>query len=361
MRLSKEPLYCQLKKILLAYIRDKKPSQLMGERELAVKYSVSRKTVRRAIKELTLEGYVHPVQGRGIVVLSNDAPAMKNHVLVILNSFEMIRPEEYEVYKVLEKRLTDSGLSPVVKFVDPFDPQLPGKLKPFTDASYIVVICCGICGRRDIYELLREKLNRTIVAGGFHRIFLRCLREDNPFFNFVVDDISQGIRKLADYLIEQGHKRIAFVGVDKDDTDHLPVIKKAMEECGLQFDGLLFEHSYGIRHQGFDAAEKLLKRSRDFTAIMAHEDLCALGVMERLILDGISIPNEVSVTGYNNLSDSKNYPVPLTTIDRNLESYADLIVAFAKECGNRPASWNQFREIVPSELIIRQSTGTPRT
>ena len=102
-----------------------------------------------------------------------------------------------------------------------------------------------------------------------------------------------------------------------------------MAEFGVSLRPELTEHIvYGTRVEGYKSMERILARNVDFTAVICHNDNCALGVEERLLIAGKRIPEDVSVIGFDNLKECADYPVPLTICAGDLEEIIQEVIAY---------------------------------
>lgn len=153
------------------------------------------------------------------------------------------------------------------------------------------------------------------VLPGFEQ---RCLTCDNY----------TGERLAVDELIRQGHTKIAFVGSSHKILD-------SKERRNGYLDSL---KSHNIKHErklmvsgdpslegGADAAIKLLRHctpGEDFTAIACYSDVMAAGVMGVLYQNKIKIPDDISITGFDNLYLSRCLIPQLTTVDNPVSTMA---------------------------------------
>ena len=156
-----------------------------------------------------------------------------------------------------------------------------------------------------------------------------------------------------------GHRHIAAVGISVDQVRALS-LAEALGRHGLRLAPELDIMANGYHRDGFLATEKLLRSGRPFTAVVAQNDICALGVMERLMAEGLKVPQDVSVVGFDNLFESASYPVPLTTSGPD----RDEVVHFALEllgAGQAPMAENLvYGKVVEPVFVARESTGPAR-
>lgn len=119
------------------------------------------------------------------------------------------------------------------------------------------------------------------------------------------------------HLIELGHQAIACVTgplLLEDSKARLQGYREALEEVGIPYkEELIFEGHYD-RESGVKAADVLIKK--EITAIFAFNDMSAYGVYNRLKKKGISVPEDISLVGYDNIFFSEILDVPLTTINQ---------------------------------------------
>jgi LacI family transcriptional regulator len=108
---------------------------------------------------------------------------------------------------------------------------------------------------------------------------------------------------------------------------------------------------YGMR--------ELLLRNRDFTAVFAATDELALGAMRVLKDEGILVPEDISVVGFDDI-DISSYIIPrLTTIRQPLDKIGEQTALTLHKCITG-VSVNATDMILPYKLIIRESTSPPK-
>lgn len=134
----------------------------------------------------------------------------------------------------------------------------------------------------------------------------------------IINDDVLGIKLVVEHIAELGHRDIAFVGgprgLSTSDARHRGFIA-AMRAAGLKPEPALMYSADAFRDPaGLAACETLLRRGRPFTAVIAANDLLALGCMDALAAQGLSCPRDVSLTGYNDLPNLHRISPPLTTV-----------------------------------------------
>lgn len=160
------------------------------------------------------------------------------------------------------------------------------------------------------------------------------------------------------HLIDLGHRDIAVVtGPDFTSSGkaRLAGARRAMEEAGINApDKWLIAAGYGIEN-GYTTGETLLGASHRPTAIFAANDNIAMGVMAAAHHNGITIPDDLALVGYNDTPLSARLPTPLSSVHVPLDQIAATAIDLIVNPGTEPL----IRRSMPT-LIPRQSSGTPK-
>ena len=114
--IASPPLYEKLKDELRDYIGRERPRLLPGENELVTHYGVSRNTVRRALRDLTTEGLLRPVQGLGTLVNYDQPPEKRRYILVLADS--RFDSAAHEAFSTLMRVLQDYRLNALLSLVE---------------------------------------------------------------------------------------------------------------------------------------------------------------------------------------------------------------------------------------------------
>jgi LacI family transcriptional regulator len=176
-----------------------------------------------------------------------------------------------------------------------------------------------------------------------------------------VDDIEGGDLAVS-HLIDNGHRAVAFVGgpiAIPQVTDRLAGSRQAVETAGLDKDALtVFETAALDVAEGRRAGARILgqPRRRRPTAVFCANDLLALGVLQEMTLQGISVPDEVAIVGYDDIEFASAAAIPLTSVRQPRhqlgKAAAELLV---EEALLGPAHEHRQVQYMP-ELIVRASS-----
>ena len=171
-------------------------------------------------------------------------------------------------------------------------------------------------------------------------------------------DFRLGMTLAAEHLIRLGHTRIAFVGGARRVSparDRMDAFRECLPRYGLPIGPIVT--CLPTREDGARAVGQLFRgRLEDPTAVICHNDLCALGVMLGLSDRGLDPGRDVAVIGFDNISEGALHRPALTTVAigaREIgEEAARLLLRRISRPGGAPESI-----ILPPKLIIRSSCG----
>lgn len=130
-------------------------------------------------------------------------------------------------------------------------------------------------------------------------------------------DNLEGARLATRHLIDQGHTRITFISGDPQHPDaiqRLAGYKLALEQAGIVFNPELVVQGEYNEDSGLQAVLRLIASKQPFTAIFAANDQMAVGAAHGLLRQGLHVPADVSLVGFDDLPNSLYAFPPLTTV-----------------------------------------------
>lgn len=179
----------------------------------------------------------------------------------------------------------------------------------------------------------------------------------------VLLDSAGGMRQAVEHLVALGHQRIGFLsGPDRSwsNRERRRGLRGAVR--GRQFEVLEFGPFAPHFEAGPHAAD--LAIAAEVTAVIAFNDLMALGVLSRLADRGFEVPGKMSVVGFDNIPMAAMATPRLTTVALPLELSGRVAVELLVEQIARPGSGahEQMRDVqlLDAQLIVRASTAPPR-
>jgi DNA-binding LacI/PurR family transcriptional regulator len=306
-----------------------------------------RERVQRALKEMN-----YRPNARAQIFARNASPV----VSFILSNRDFLHPFHSRVLQGVEEYCEESGFFVIyTRFrysssVSPAELQLPSVLQ-----SHGIADCVILAGSN--FENFTKSLDKRGVEYVLMANNFGALESREPFDQVRFDDLS-GAMEATRYLISLGHKDIWFIG----DTS-LPWYKnryegycKAMKEAGLE----ILSQTLGLSDDrflnGLNSIQMILEQDRRVTAVLAGNDEVAHGVWEGLQKAHITVPQDVSLIGFDDqhgmarLQSLTSVRVEAIEIGRQL---AKMAIAKIKSKGRR------LPEVLLSTTLVKRETCRP--
>jgi DNA-binding LacI/PurR family transcriptional regulator len=171
----------------------------------------------------------------------------------------------------------------------------------------------------------------------------------------VVLDHGQGCRQIVEHLASLGHRRLVYLAGPRNSwmaATRWTALQSAAAELDVEASRI---GPFTPRvSQGGAAADGALHSGA--TALVAHNDLLAIGVMQRLSQRGLRVPDDVSVVGFDDIFAADVCTPSLTTLGGAHVDVGRAAVELLLTAGSRAAD-DQPRVVLPTELVLRHSTG----
>ncbi|NIK80317.1 LacI family transcriptional regulator [Paenibacillus castaneae] len=173
-----------------------------------------------------------------------------------------------------------------------------------------------------------------------------------------IDD-EQAAYEAVMHLIDQGHRQIGMISFPLGDTisgqPRYNGYQRALRDNGLAaYDSCVEYAEHRFKH-AFAAAERLLTRCPELTAVFAASDEFAMGTISYLRENGRYVPEHISVVGFDNIRMAEMFIPKLTTMDQPTYDIGFRSVHKLYELITR-GKVEQLREKLPHRLVIREST-----
>jgi LacI family transcriptional regulator len=182
---------------------------------------------------------------------------------------------------------------------------------------------------------------------------------NNEEMSYVTTDNVKAGYIAANYLLELGHRKIAFVGgtgVSNSYRERLRGFKFAMEDKQVVPDiELIRNYDVNKRESGYKITKLMIMENSIPTAIIATNDLVALGVMEACDELGLDVPNDISVIGFDDIPYASLPKIKLTTVAQLKDDLGRIAVEIIFKSQKTDLSKNVFKEVLDPELIIRST------
>jgi DNA-binding LacI/PurR family transcriptional regulator len=174
----------------------------------------------------------------------------------------------------------------------------------------------------------------------------------------------EGAATAVRHLLSIGRRRVVVLGAHEGEEVgsaalRLQGYRAALAEVGVDFDPTLVAYRQGWhRTDGAEAMRELLARDVQFDAVFALNDELALGALRTLFHEGVRVPEDVAVVGFDNVAEAQFAMPSLTTIDPNRAQIAETAVeALVERIAERDAKNRAAPRVftVPASLVARES------
>lgn len=187
---------------------------------------------------------------------------------------------------------------------------------------------------------------------------ISCSNIDNPVLDTVTFDAYRGATLVAEHFYDQGYRELGIIQGPHEKPEarfrtngFTDFIKHKSESTIIWTTAGDYTHEAGIR--AYESFKALPKKPR---AIFAANDAMAFGFMESARADGLVLPNDIALAGYDNLPLCDYHFPKLTSVDTNYTMLATNALEYLSLRMDRPAAHQGIVSLVPTSLIVRQST-----
>lgn len=201
---------------------------------------------------------------------------------------------------------------------------------------------------------LHQAFNRLVETEG--RFVVWGAELPDQAYTCVGSDNTHGGRRATLHLARLGRKRIVFLG-DLDPPEAMQRHRgylEALETTGQGVDPDLIQEAHFEVESAEAAIENLVRRGVRFDGVVCASDQIALGAVRGLLHEGLRVPEDVSVIGFDNIPFSRYSRPALTTIAQDTMKAGRLMVSKLLDHGGAAAGRS---ERVPTDLIVRESCG----
>lgn len=204
--------------------------------------------------------------------------------------------------------------------------------------------------RDEILELINELDLKTVLVE---------TKDKEGLLPSVIIDNVKGSYDSTMYLIKKGIKEIAFIGTEKGNmnawSDRYVGFEKAMNEAGIEIDeDLVYFNSMKVK-TGYEGVQHFLSTKKNFKGIVCASDDIAMGAINSLRDNGLTVPTDVSVIGFNdNFAASIFYP-KITTISQPTYDMGSVAMRMLIKMLNQKGL-EQPHFVLEHQLVEREST-----
>ena len=261
----------------------------------------------------------------------------------------LINPFFVSMLASITRACAQRGYDLLISFQQPANEDWQASFEDSNKADGIILLGYGD------YQEYRARL-KFLITRGIHFVRWGAKLPDQADITVGCDNYHGGYA-ITRHLLERGAKRIAFLG---DASIHSPEFLErhrgyqvAIEAADLRVDAKLQVKAISSEQSGFDAANELFKRKVRFDAICAASDLIAIGAMKALQARGMRVPDDILVTGFDDIPLAGFVNPSLTTVQQDTKiAGAILVDTLLKLIENKPVE----NQVIPVSLVLRRST-----
>ena len=178
-----------------------------------------------------------------------------------------------------------------------------------------------------------------------------------PCFDWVDTDPEEGIYLMTKHVISRGHRKIAFInGLNNTQTSSHKYdgFVRAMEEAGLEINPDMMDHAGYSGIGGYNAMKRIWERSQEATVVITALDVLAVGAIHFLRDQGLRVPDDVSVTGYEDGILTEHMVPRITSVNTQKSELGRQASRILVNRIENPRA-KPVRVTIPPELVIRES------
>jgi LacI family transcriptional regulator len=351
--------------------RDRTERSATTIRDVAEKSGFSTTTVSIVLNNAPLARYIPPITKSRIQKaaaklgyrpnnLARSLRSKRNHTVGVM-VFDVTDPYCTLILRGIENRLYESSYLSILTDAHNTRGRFERYLEMLLDRRIEALIILANWLFIDINLLadLEKSEIPTVIIGGE--------LESKAVSSVTVDEESGAYAALA-HLHELGHRRIAFIRGPKtlvSSKKRWKGIQKFAQHAGLELDQKYvvdlpdqLNPTLGV-DDGYRLTEKLLQIKPSFTALMAYDDMTALGAIRALSKAGLKVPEQCSVVGFDDVPQSALFVPSLTTVRQPMTEMGAAAVNIIMDGINAKAENRELTSAqlnLPASLILREST-----
>lgn len=302
-------------------------------------------SVNRAVEEL---GYRPNALARGLRV-------SRTYTVGLLIS-DMLNPYFSEIAAGVERVCSRRGYTVLLCTTNDSEKTEAKHVEVLRDrqADGIIVASTGT-GNPAVERLVSEDFPLVLINRRLEGIQVDCVASDNI----------GGAVQVMDYLISLGHRRIAFVAGSRDSLpsrERLEGYLLGLSKAGIPADNRLIRYGHLKYSGGYEAARHILQLPERPTATFASNDMMAIGVMDAIIEAGLSIPEDMSLVGFDDTRISSLKRISLTTVRQSYLELGEIATKMLLDKLNKRSDGSPPKKrVVPCSLVVRESSAQAKS
>ncbi len=305
------------------------------------KYRISKKTTDLILKTAQQLDYIPNQLARGLRLKTT------NTIGLIIP--DIANPFFAKIASLIEKSARDNGFSVIISDSEEKTEVEISSLQTLTSRKIDGIIISPVGGQS---KHLASIKNRNIPIVTIDR---QCLDLELPF---VGSDNFKGAFTAVNYLVKNGHTRIAIIQGIKNTSVNIDRVNgyiEALKENGISVDkSLIVGENFG-EGNGYVEASLLLNIGKRPTAIFATGNLISLGALRAIYEKRLRIPEDISIISFDDQPYSSYLATPMTTVAQPNHEIASIAFRLLMDCIETNTTMESYKILLPTKLIIRDS------
>lgn len=310
-------------------------------------------------------------------VFNNSSVVVEETKQRILLAAEELRYAPNHVARSLSTRKTESiGMVLPDLHGEFFSEVIRGVDERIQTENYHLVVSCSHNKKNEIQaalQTMRGRVDGLIVMSphidaktlnanlpfSLPVVLLNCSVEDSSRDAITIDNAG-GARAIVRHLLQHGHTRIAIIkGPDNniDSIHRYQGFQRALEEVKIIHDTDLEFTGDFTEEAGRKAVKQWLMLKNRPTAIFASNDTMAIGAISMLQENGILIPDEIAIAGFDDIPISRYIHPKLTTVQISINSMGIQAAEILLHAIHNSENHQTQQKIVPTQIVVRESCG----
>ena len=304
----------------------------------------NRKAVERAIEELN---YSPNLFARHLRV-------QNSHTIAVIAQ-EITNPFHAKMYNTLRKIAVEKNYSVILYSMNDVDGDLNLLLNSMPLNYFSGIIMCYF-----------HDMDISIDFALSNKSLPFVIMSNVPYFGnssnvrIVYGDFGAGIEKITEYIISLGKKKIAYVGCMTRHPENEPKycgFMRAMDRVGLEPHSVTRLHKEYRAETGYESARIIMDGPIRPDAILVDNDIMAMGVLRYLQDNDIRIPEDLIVTGFDDIAMASYYCPSLTTAHVPIEEMSDQAFRLLLDMMEGKPVSEEIPRLIP-EIVIRETTAS---
>jgi len=326
---------------------------------LAKNYDVSLITIKKALSDLVAQGILYGRVGKGTFVAKKTIPLVtskKPKIGMVLR--EINNPFFSLIAESIENEAYKHGYNILLSHSSNQADKEEHQIQQFLELNVDGLV---IASMSHVYQ--KTPTIEKLHSDGFPYVMVSYVNNKDVYY--VGTDHEKGGYIAAEHFINLGYKSIGYINAENGNP--IGELRKngfirALNENDIEFNTdfeyrLQYRGDWDDYFAGYDIGEKFSKLKKRPEALFVYKDLSALGFQRALLNQGLKLPEDVALIGFDDIKRGVVAPVPLTTIHQPTNQIG--ILAFeklTKQINREPIS--DIYTVLEPTLIIRNSCGS---